>query len=82
MKVTFKMPKLGMSMQSAVISRWLKSEGQPVNKGEPLLEIETEKVETVLESPLSGTLTKILAESGNDIAVGTAIAEIEGSISS
>lgn len=82
MKITLKMPKLGMAMQSALISRWLKSEGQPVNKGEPLLEIETEKVETVVESPFNGTLMKILAESGKEVPIGTAIAEIEGNGSS
>lgn len=77
MKTIIKLPKLGMTMQSAVILQWLKSEGQQINKGEPLVEIDTEKVNTVIESAFSGTLTKILANIGDDIPVGTAIAEMD-----
>ncbi len=77
MKIKIKMPKLGMSMQSAVILQWLKSEGQQIKKGEPLVEIQTEKVDTVVESAFNGTLLKILAEIDNNVPVGTVIAEIE-----
>lgn len=77
MKIKIKMPKLGMSMQSAVILQWLKSEGQQIKKGEPLVEIQTEKVDTVVESAFNGTLLKILAEIDNNVPVGTVIVEIE-----
>ncbi len=64
-------------MQSAVILQWLKSEGQQIKKGEPLVEIQTEKVDTVVESAFNGTLLKILAEIDNNVPVGTVIVEIE-----
>ncbi len=53
------MPKLGLTMTEGKIVRWIKQEGDPVNKGEPLLEIMTEKIVTEVESPGSGILVKI-----------------------
>jgi len=54
-----KMPKLGLSMQKGTIVKWLFKEGERVEKGEPLLEIETEKIVNEVESPISGILLKI-----------------------
>lgn len=54
------MPKLGMSMKKGIVTRWLKSEGDPVAEGEDLLEIATDKVSAVLQAPASGVLGKVV----------------------
>ena len=59
MAEVIKMPKLGLSMQKGTIVKWLFKEGERVEKGEPLLEIETEKIVNEVESPISGILLKI-----------------------
>jgi pyruvate dehydrogenase E2 component (dihydrolipoamide acetyltransferase) len=63
-------------MESGVIVRWLKSEGDQVEKGEPLYELDTEKVTQEVEADASGVLLKILANEGEEIEVGKAIAVI------
>jgi len=68
-----KLPRLGQGMESGVIVKWLKSEGAQVEKGEPLYELDTEKVTQEVESPLSGVLLKIVLAEG-EAAVGTTIA--------
>ncbi len=61
MAVRVIMPKLGLTMTEGKIVRWLKEEGDPIKKGEPLLEIMTEKIVTEVESPGDGILVKILS---------------------
>jgi pyruvate dehydrogenase E2 component (dihydrolipoamide acetyltransferase) len=63
-------------MESGTIVRWLKSEGDQVEKGEPLYELDTEKVTQEVEAEASGVLLKILAGEGEEIEVGKAIAVI------
>jgi len=58
------MPKLGLTMTEGTVTKWLKAEGDKVYKGETLLEIETEKIANVVESPADGTLTRIIAKEG------------------
>ena len=70
------MPKAGMAMEEGVIGKWYKQEGDPVEKGELLLEIETDKVAMDLESEVSGTLLKILCREGETVPVITTIAWI------
>jgi pyruvate dehydrogenase E2 component (dihydrolipoamide acetyltransferase) len=70
------LPRLGQGMESGTIVRWLKSEGDQVQKGEPLYELDTEKVTQEVEADSSGTLLKILAGEGEEIEVGKAIAVI------
>jgi pyruvate dehydrogenase E2 component (dihydrolipoamide acetyltransferase) len=70
------LPRLGQGMESGVIVRWLKSEGEQVEKGEPLYELDTEKVTQEVEADASGVLLKILANEGDEIEVGKAIAVI------
>jgi pyruvate dehydrogenase E2 component (dihydrolipoamide acetyltransferase) len=70
------LPRLGQGMESGTIVRWLKSEGDEVEKGEPLYELDTEKVTQEVEADSSGTLVKILAGEGEEIEVGKAIAVI------
>lgn len=68
------MPALGMAQETGKVLRWLKSEGQAVAKGEPLLEIETDKVTVEVESPAAGVLSGVRAAEGDDVPVGETIA--------
>ena len=70
------LPRLGQGMESGTIVRWLKAEGDTVEKGEPLYELDTEKVTQEVEADASGTLLKILAGEGEEIEVGKSIAVI------
>lgn len=70
------MPKAGMAMETGKIVRWLKAEGEKVETGEPLLEIETDKVNMEVEAMNSGTLLKILAQEGETLPVITTIGYI------
>ena len=70
------LPRLGQGMETGTIVRWLKSEGENVEKGEPLYELDTEKVTQEVEAEASGILLKILAGEGEEIEVGKAIAVI------
>jgi pyruvate dehydrogenase E2 component (dihydrolipoamide acetyltransferase) len=70
------LPRLGQGMESGTIVKWLKSEGEAVEKGEPLYELDTEKVTQEVEADFSGTLLKIMAGEGEEIEVGKAVAVI------
>jgi pimeloyl-ACP methyl ester carboxylesterase len=70
------MPKWGLSMQEGLIARWLKQEGDPVEKGEAVLEVETEKITNLVEAPASGVLARILYPAGSTVAVTQPIALI------
>ena len=63
------MPKLGMSMEEGKIARWMKSEGDAVETGEPLFEVETDKVNMEVEALVSGVLLKILRNPGDVVPV-------------
>jgi len=60
----------------AIVVRWLKREGDRVKVGEPLVELETEKVSYELESPFDGTLMKFLAPETAEVPVGEPLCEI------
>lgn len=70
------LPALGMSQDTGKIVQWLKTEGQQVVKGEPLVEIETDKATVEIEAPADGVLGRVSAVAGNDIPVGQVIATI------
>jgi pyruvate dehydrogenase E2 component (dihydrolipoyllysine-residue acetyltransferase) len=72
------MPQMGVSVSEGTITKWLKREGEQVEADEPLLEISTDKVDTEVPSPGSGTLVQILIEEGETVAVGTKIGQIGG----
>src|SRR6266550_3670388 len=76
MAVEVSLPRLGQGMEAGTIVRWLKSEGDAVEKGEALYELDTDKVTQEVEAEASGTLLKILAKEGDEIAVGKRIAVI------
>jgi pyruvate dehydrogenase E2 component (dihydrolipoamide acetyltransferase) len=64
------MPKLGLTMQRGQVLKWFKNEGDKIEKDEPLVEIETEKVVFVVEARAAGILRKIIAKEGEVIGVG------------
>lgn len=72
----FKMPKLGMDMSEGTIVKWLKQEGELVEKGEPLAEIETDKSTVEVESPSSGILLKHYYAEGICLPCGTPLAAV------
>ena len=71
------MPVLGMSQDSGKLVRWIKQAGEWVDKGEPLMEVETDKATVEIESPASGWLTQVAAQEGDDIPVTQVIAVIQ-----
>jgi pyruvate dehydrogenase E2 component (dihydrolipoamide acetyltransferase) len=70
------MPALGVAQQTGTLLKWLKTEGQSVSKGEPLMEIETDKATVEIEAPGSGILTQVTAKAGDQVPVGQRIAFI------
>jgi len=75
MATEIKLPRLGQGMESGTIVKWLKSEGDKVEKGEPLYELDTDKVTQEVEADASGVLLKIAISSG-EVEVGKTIAVI------
>jgi pyruvate dehydrogenase E2 component (dihydrolipoamide acetyltransferase) len=72
------MPALGMAQETGLLLQWFKSEGDEVTKGEPLMEIETDKATVEIEAPATGTLANVTAGPGDEIPVGQAIGLILG----
>jgi pyruvate dehydrogenase E2 component (dihydrolipoamide acetyltransferase) len=70
------MPMLGMAQETGKVLRWLKAEGEPVTKAEPLMEVETDKVTVEIEAPAAGTLAGVSAAEGEDVPVGRVIAYV------
>lgn len=70
------MPKLGLSMKEGTVGKWLKNEGDPVKKGEPLLEIMTDKISNKIEAPADGVLLKIVAEKKVKLPIGALLGVI------
>lgn len=77
MKIEVILPKWGMTMQEGTIASWFIEVGAKVQEGDPLAIVETEKVETELLSPSSGTITEIIVVAGSTVDVGVIIAMIE-----
>ncbi|MCY3710030.1 MAG: dihydrolipoamide acetyltransferase family protein [Caldilineaceae bacterium] len=67
------MPALGMAQDVGVLLRWLKSEGEMVTAGEPLMEVATDKVDVQVEAPATGLLTAVTAQEGDEVPVGQVI---------
>src|SRR5215218_2422851 len=70
------MPALGMNQETGTLLRWLKAEGEAVTKGEPLMEVATDKTDVEIEAPVSGILRNVTAKEGDEIPVGQVIALI------
>ena len=75
MAAEVKLPRLGQGMESGTIVRWLKAEGEPVEKGEPLFELDTDKVTQEVEAEAAGVLLKIAVSEG-EVPVGQTVAFI------
>src|SRR2546427_12845800 len=71
------MPQLGETVVEGTITKWLKKEGETVERDEPLFEISTDKVDTEVPSPVGGKIVKIKVPEGETVSVGTELALIE-----
>ena len=76
MAINVTMPKWGLTMKEGKISKWYKNEGDSVQKGEDLYEVETEKITNKVESPGSGILFQIVVPVGTKVPVGAILAVI------
>ena len=72
----FKIPKVGMGITEVEITKWEVNIGDKVKKGDPVIDISTEKASTILESDIDGTIDKILFEEGEMVSVGATICHI------
>ena len=72
-----KMPKLGESVTEGTIGKWLKQPGDKVNKYDLLVEVQTDKVNTEIPSPVAGTLKEVKVEEGQTVPIGTLLAVFE-----
>ncbi len=75
---TIQLPKLAITMEEGTVVRWLKREGDPIVKGEPIVEIETEKANAEIESTYDGYLKKITVKEGETAPVEAVLAYIAG----
>lgn len=76
MATQVKLPRLGQGMDEGKVLQWLKAEGDTIEKGDELYEVETEKVNVEVESPAGGTVLKVLVPAGETVAIGTTLAWI------
>ncbi len=80
MVTAIEMPSLSTTMKKGKVVRWLKAEGDPINKNELLFEVETDKANVEVESYVSGFVRKLLVDAGVEVPVNTAIALIADSM--
>src|SRR5438034_469199 len=78
MPIKIVVPQLGESVAEGTVSKWLKAVGDRVRREEPLVEIQTDKINVEIPSPAEGTLEKILIQEGTTVLVGTEIAQLSG----
>ena len=78
MPISIVVPQLGESVAEGTVAKWLKAEGDRVRKEEPLVEIQTDKINVEIPSPGEGILSKILVAEGTTVLVGTEIAQLAG----
>jgi pyruvate dehydrogenase E2 component (dihydrolipoamide acetyltransferase) len=70
------MPQMGESIVEGTLTKWLKKQGEHVERDEPLFEISTDKVDTEIPSPAAGTLSEVLVEEGKTVGINTVVARI------
>src|SRR5881409_2746859 len=70
------MPQMGESIAEGTVVRWIRKTGDKVERDEPLLEISTDKVDAEIPAPASGTLTEIVVQEGQTVAVNAVVARI------
>src|SRR5215472_13907999 len=71
------MPQMGESIVEGTLTKWLKKQGEQVERDEPLFEISTEKVDTEIPSPAAGTLSEVLVQEGATVSINTVVARIQ-----
>ena len=76
MATEIKMPRFGMTMKQGKLAKWFKKEGDKVQKGEPLFEVETEKITNTVQSIASGILFQIVIQVGQTVPVGAVLAVV------
>ena len=76
------MPQLGETVTEGTILRWLVNVGDSIKEDDPILEISTDKVDTEVPSPFSGTVSALLVEEGETVEVGSPLLELDGENSS
>lgn len=76
MSIAIKVPAMGESVTEATIARWLKREGEPVKQDEPLVELETDKVNVEVPSPAAGVLEHIEIQQGGTVSVGSVLGQV------
>lgn len=76
MATNFVMPSIGDGIESAIVTRWLKKAGDTVKVDDPLVEVSTDKVDTELPSPATGTLKEILVSENDAVSIGATLAVI------
>ena len=76
MAVNIVVPEMGESIVDARIARWLKKEGEPVSVGEPLVELETDKIDVEVPAPKNGVLERIAQAEGADVKIGEVLGTI------
>jgi pyruvate dehydrogenase E2 component (dihydrolipoamide acetyltransferase) len=76
MAVKVIMPQAGQDLETGIVKQWLKAEGDSVTKGEPIVQIETEKVTLDVEAPTAGVLLRILVPDETETAIFSTIAII------
>jgi pyruvate dehydrogenase E2 component (dihydrolipoamide acetyltransferase) len=70
------MPQMGESIVEGTLTKWLKKQGEHIERDEPLFEISTDKVDTEIPSPAAGTLSEVLVEEGKTVGINTVVARI------
>ena len=78
-KIKLKVPRLGLTIESVILNKWHKKEGDEINEGEILATVEADKANFEIESPVKGILSKILYDADSEIEheIGKIIAEID-----
>lgn len=76
-RIPIEMPRLGYDMESGRVGGWLKNVGDPVERGDVIAEIETDKSTVEMESTASGTLVEIVQAAGAEVPVGETIGWLE-----
>jgi len=73
------LPKWGLTMEEGTVTAWRKQEGDAVSEGEVLADVETDKINNELPSPISGIVARILVPVGEAVPVGTTLAIVAAS---
>lgn len=71
------LPKWGVTMQEATLTKWRVSPGDEVEEGQALADVETDKIDAELEAPAAGVVTELLVEAGSVVAVGAPVAVLD-----